>query len=192
VKHPESLKEMPYQTLPGGTAPLVQIVHPAILIDLAYATPQNFTGRVLYTDNRARLRPEAAAALLRAADSFAAIGLRLVLLDAFRPVHVQQSLWAIRPDPEFVADPAIGSDHSRGVAVDVTLADATGNLDMGTDFDAALPQSHHDRSDIGPQAVKNRDILRHTMANAGFAANPYEWWHYALEGAARYPILQVS
>lgn len=178
--------------MPGGTAPLVQIIHPAIKIDLAYATTQNFTGRVLYTDTRAWLRPEAADALLRAADSFAAMGLQLVLLDAFRPVSVQQALWAIRPDPEFVADPAIGSDHSRGVAVDITLADAKGHLDMGTDFDAALPQSHHDRHDIAPQAVRNRETLRRVMAEAGFAANPYEWWHYALEGAARFPILRVS
>jgi D-alanyl-D-alanine dipeptidase len=158
--------------MPGGTIPLVQIAHPAIRIDLAYATTRNFTGRVLYPDNRARLRPETADALHRAANLFAAMGLQLVLLDAFRPVHVQQALWAIRPDPEFVADPAIGSDHSRGVAVDVTLADATGPLDMGTDFDAALPQSHHDRFDIAPQAVRSRETLRKTMADAGFAANP--------------------
>ena len=175
----------------GGSVPLVPIVHPAIKIDLAYATTQNFTGRILYTDTKAWLRPEAAAALLKAADSFAAKGLQLVLLDAFRPVSVQQALWAIRPDPEFVADPAIGSDHSRGVAVDVTLADAAGHLDMGTDFDAALPQSHHDRRDLAPDAIRNRDILRRTMVDSGFVANPFEWWHYALAGAGLYPILRT-
>lgn len=183
---------MPSDPLTCGTAPLVQIIHPAIRIELAYATTQNFTGRVLYPDTRARLRPEAAEALFRAADGFAAMGLHLVLLDAFRPPEVQRALWAIRPDPEFVADPAVGSDHSRGVAVDVTLADAKGRLDMGTAFDAALPQSHHDRSDLSPGATRNRDILRQVMARAGFAANPFEWWHYALAGAARYPILHSA
>jgi D-alanyl-D-alanine dipeptidase len=175
--------------MPGGTTPLVQIVHPAILIALAYATTQNFTGRILYTDNHARLRPEAAAALLKAADRFAAMGLQLVLLDAFRPVSVQQALWAIRPDPEFVADPAIGSDHSKGVAVDVTLADASGHLDMGTDFDAAVPQSHHDRLDIPDLANERRSVLRNVMAAAGFQANPLEWWHYALNDAQQYSQL---
>lgn len=175
-----------------GTAPLVQIVHPAIRIELAYATTQNFTGHILYPDTRAHLRPEAADALFRAADSFAAMDLHLVLLDAFRPPEVQRALWAMRPDPEFVADPAIGSDHSRGVAVDVTLADAKGRLDMGTEFDAALPQSHHDRTDISAEATGNRAILRQIMAKAGFDANPFEWWHYALAGALRYPILQVA
>lgn len=182
---------MSSQDTTSGTALLVQVIHPAIRIDLAYATEQNFTGRVLYADTRAWLRPEAADALFRAADSFAASGLRLVLLDAFRPTSVQRALWAIRPDPEFVADPAIGSDHSRGVAVDVTLANAEGWLDMGTDFDAALPQSHHDRSDVSTEATANRDLLRRAMIKAGFVANPLEWWHYALAGAVRYPILQA-
>jgi D-alanyl-D-alanine dipeptidase len=182
---------MSSQVPSGGTAPLVQIIHPSIRVALAYATAQNFTGRVLYPDNRAWLRAEAAEALFRAADRLADMGLILVLLDAFRPVSVQRALWAIRPDPEFVADPAIGSDHSRGVAVDVTLADAAGELDMGTAFDTALPQSHHDSVDIGPRAAGNREILRKAMADAGFAANPNEWWHYALRDAGRYPILNA-
>jgi D-alanyl-D-alanine dipeptidase len=180
---------MPNPPLPGGTARLVQIDHPAIKVELAYATPQNFTGRVLYADTRAWLRPEAATALYRAADRLATTGLQLVLLDAFRPVSVQRALWAIRPDPEFVADPAIGSDHSKGVAVDVTLADASGHLDMGTDFDAAVPQSHHDRLDIPDLANERRSVLRNVMAAAGFQANPLEWWHYALNDAQQYSQL---
>lgn len=90
----------PNHPSPGGTARLVQISHSAIEVDLAYATAQNFTGRVLYADARAWLRPEAAVALYSAADSLATMGLHLVLRDAFRPVSVQQALWAIRPDPE--------------------------------------------------------------------------------------------
>jgi D-alanyl-D-alanine dipeptidase len=172
--------------LPGGTPLLVQISHPAINVELAYATPMNFAGRVLYSDARAYLRTEAATALYSAADILADKGLQLVLLDAFRPVSVQKALWAIRPDPEFVADPAIGSDHSKGIAVDVTLADASGHLDMGTDFDAPMPQSHHDRLDIPEPAIERRLVLRAAMAKAGFQANPHEWWHYALADGQRY------
>jgi D-alanyl-D-alanine dipeptidase len=178
---------MPTYPLPGGDARLVQIARPSIVVSLAYATPQNFTGQVLYDDSRAWLHPEAADALYRAADSIAATGLRLVLLDAFRPISVQHALWAIRPDPEFVADPAIGSDHSKGIAVDVTLADASCVLDMGTDFDAAVPQSHHDRSDISAIANDRRFLLRKCMTAAGFQENPMEWWHYALTDGHRYP-----
>ena len=165
---------------------LAQINHPAIEVALAYATPRNFTGRVFYPDSRAWLRPQAASALYNAANELAAIGLRLVLLDAFRPVSVQYALWAIRPDPEFVADPAIGSDHSKGIAVDVTLADDGGPLDMGTEFDAPVPQSHHDRLDIPAVANERRKVLRDAMVAAGFQANPFEWWHYALSDSQSY------
>ena len=168
---------------------LVQIVDPNIEVDLAYATENNFTGQVLYDDNRAYLRPEAAEALSKVASTLATLDIRIVLLDAFRPISVQHRLWAFRPDPEFVADPKIGSDHSRGIAVDVTLADSSGWLDMGTDFDAAVPQSHHDRFDIPKRAVENRNILREAMAKAGFQENPLEWWHYALTNGKGYPVI---
>lgn len=168
---------------------LVPVEHPALDISLAYATERNFTGQKLYDDTRVRLIPEAARALILSAEAVARRGLRLVVLDAYRPVSVQWRLWQVRPDPEFVADPTIGSDHSRGVAVDVTLSDGKAHLDMGTAFDAAVPQSHHDRRDISPAAQKNRDILRTVMLAGGFEANPFEWWHYALKGASRYPLL---
>ncbi|RWR06217.1 D-alanyl-D-alanine dipeptidase [Paenirhodobacter populi] len=172
-----------------GTLPLVALTHPALRIALAYATTENFTGRVLYRETRAFLHPDAARAISRAADAFVAQGLTPVILDAYRPVSVQKALWAVRPDPEFVADPAVGSDHSRGIAVDITLARGSEWLDMGTAFDAAVPQSHHDRSDISAEATINRTILRRVMAEAGFAENPMEWWHYALPRGKNYPIL---
>jgi D-alanyl-D-alanine dipeptidase len=182
---------MPELPSPGESPLLVQITNPLIQIDLAYAAPHNFTGRILYPDNRAFLRPETARALDRAAAFVADAGLRLVLLDAFRPVAVQEALWAIRPDPEFVADPRIGSDHSRGTAVDVTLADGSGQLDMGTGFDVAAPQSHHDRDDIAEPAQRNRTLLREAMSQAGFDANPHEWWHYALKQGKSFAIIRT-
>lgn len=174
---------------PPSPLPLVPLDHPAIDIALAYATVNNFTGRALYTEARALLRAEAAQALYRAADIFAAQGLRILLLDAYRPVSVQRMLWAVRPDPDYVADPAVGSDHSRGTAVDLTLSDTKGVLDMGTDFDAAVVQSHHGRQDIAPAAIANRLVLRAGMEAAGFVINPQEWWHYALPGHRDFPLL---
>ena len=172
---------------------LVPIQHAAIDVQLAYATTENFAGEVLYTtpeDRQARLHRHAADALFHAADRAAALGLRFLLLDAYRPQAVQRRLWEVRPDPEFVADPEIGSDHSRGTAVDLTLTRADGTvLDMGTDFDAALQQSHHSRIDIHREAQQNRLILLGLMVGAGFEMNPYEWWHYALENSENYPLL---
>lgn len=180
---------MPDSNAASGTLPLVMVAHPAITLDLAYAGVGNFAGRAFYAEARALLRPEAAAALYLAADMVARLGLRLVLLDAYRPVAVQRMFWDIRPDPMYVADPAIGSDHSRGTAVDLTLADAAGALDMGTAFDAAVEQSHHGRADIAAAAIGNRLILRGVMEAAGFLANPHEWWHYALPGRPEFTLL---
>lgn len=180
---------MPNDLLAPVMSQLVEIADPNIVVRLAYASADNFTGRVLYTDPRAFLRAEAAQALINAGNTLATKNVRLVLLDAFRPVSVQRALWSVRPDPEFVADPKVGSDHSRGIAVDVTLADASGWLDMGTDFDAAVPQSHHDRSDIRAVAIQNRSLLRDTMAAAGFEENPLEWWHYALPCKSDFPLI---
>lgn len=169
---------------------LRDISHPAIDIDLLYAGPDNFTGRPIYDRAVALLHEDAAAALFRAAELAAALALRLKIYDAYRPAAAQRRLWAFRPDPEFVADPARGSDHTRGVAVDLTLADAAGSpLGMGTGFDAAVPQSHHGRADIPAAALLNRSLLLGIMAAAGFRHNPREWWHYSLPDAAAYPLL---
>ena len=173
---------------------LVNLDHPAIDIDLAYATVNNFTDQILYTTPdqcTAKLDKIAAEALYRAADMAAGIGLRILVLDAFRPVSVQEKLWAVRPDPEFVANPALGSDHSRGTAIDLTLTTEQGRvLDMGTDFDAALKQSHHGRTDLSPVAQANRATLLGLMTAAGFELNWYEWWHYNLPNSSLFPLLE--
>lgn len=178
--------------MPTKSLPLVEVSHPNIRSDLAYATTQNFTGRVLYQNDTALLRPEAAAALYRVADAAGEMGLKVVVLDAYRPVSVQKELWAVRPDPDYVADPAIGSDHSRGTAVDLTLEDKGGILDMGTDFVAPVVQSHHGRQDITAAAITNRLVLASLMTNAGFLLNPLEWWHYALPAQEDFVILDDS
>src|SRR5882672_5572813 len=95
-------------------------------VALAYATPENFTGRPVYGRAACYLRPEAAVLLRRAIALAWPHGLRLKLLDAFRPSEAQWALWTHTPDPEFLADPRRGSPHSRGVAIDLTLIDGQG------------------------------------------------------------------
>jgi len=160
-------------------------------IALAYATPDNVTGKPIYTRAEAQLHPDAAAALLRASALCAPLGLKLRIFDAFRPVEAQWRLWEVFPDPEFVADPRQGSNHSRGIAVDLTLIEAgTGAaLDMGTPFDDFTAESHHGRHDLPAKVQRNRALLLGIMTAAGWNWNRFEWWHYQLFDHASYPLL---
>jgi zinc D-Ala-D-Ala dipeptidase len=159
-------------------------------LELAYATPDNFTGAPVYRRAACFLHPDAAAALRRAIALAAPLGLRLKVYDGFRPSEAQWRLWDHTPDPEFLADPRRGSPHSRGVAVDVTLLDRNGReLDMGTGFDAFTPLSHHGRTDVAPEAQRNRLLLLGLMTAAGWDFYRNEWWHYQLFDARRYPVL---
>jgi len=159
-------------------------------IDLKYATSDNFTGKPAYKAAHCFLHPEAAEALRRAVMLALPLGLRFRIFDAFRPSEVQWKLWEHTPDPNFLADPAKGSPHSRGVAIDLTLIDSNGAaLDMGTAFDAFTPLSHHGRTDISTEAQKNRLIFMGLMTTAGWDFYRNEWWHYQLFNSKTYPLL---
>lgn len=157
---------------------------------LAYAGAGNFTGAPVYRRAACFLHPRAAAALARAVDAAAALGLRLRIFDAFRPAEAQWVLWRHTPDPEFLAHPRRGSPHSRGVAVDLTLIDDGGRaLDMGTGFDDFTPRAHHGAGDVGAAARRNRLLLLGVMTEAGWDFYRNEWWHYQLFEPRRYPLL---
>ncbi|HTH95981.1 MAG TPA: D-alanyl-D-alanine dipeptidase [Stellaceae bacterium] len=161
-----------------------------VMLDIAYATERNFTDRPVYRRPGCYLHADAAAALARAIEIARPLGFRLKLFDAFRPAEAQWRLWNVRPDPEFLADPRRGSPHSRGVAIDLTLIDRSGQeLDMGTGFDAFTPLSHHGVTDVPVEAQRNRLILMGVMTAAGWDFYRNEWWHYQLFNARRYPLL---
>jgi D-alanyl-D-alanine dipeptidase len=172
--------------------PLVEITSQShdVELDIAYATPRNITGHPVYARAACYLHPDALRALERAIALARPHGLRLRIFDAFRPSEAQWALWAVRPDPEFLADPRQGSPHSRGVAVDLTLAEHGGAaLDMGTAFDAFTALSHHGHTGISPAAQRNRLLLLGLMTAAGWDFYGNEWWHYQLFDARRYPLL---
>ena len=160
-------------------------------IDLRYATDRNFTGRPVYARALPLLHADATAALTRAINQARQLSLRLKLLDLYRPPEAQWRLWQHTPDPEFLAVPWQGSPHSRGVAVDLTLLDARGHeLDMGTEFDAFTPRSHHGDLQVSVEAQRHRLLLLGLMTSAGFDFYRAEWWHYQLVDArSRYPLL---
>ena len=165
-----------------------------VLVDLRYVGADNFVGRDLYGKlDCAWLHKEAANALQQAADLLATLHpeLKLMVLDALRPHRVQELLWqhlAGTPLQMYVADPARGSIHSFGMAVDVTLVDVHGQeVDMGSAFDEFSEKSHPDleaqmlaAKKISQQHIHHRKILRKVMLAAGFHGIHSEWWHFNL------------
>ncbi len=171
---------------------LTEIAPPAFDIDLEllYATADNLSGVPIYRSAVCLLHPDAARRLTDAIRLARGIGCRLRVYDAFRPTEAQWRLWQAFPDPTYIADPRLGSNHSRGVAIDLTLADADGMpLDMGTGFDEMTERSHHGRSDLTAKQQRNRAKLLGVMVAAGWEHYPSEWWHYQLPDAERYPLL---
>ena len=172
--------------------PLVEITAKKhkVIIDMVYASPNNLIGRPIYETARCLLHREAEPHLRKASDIAALAGLRLKVFDAYRPPKAQEIFWKHLPDPRYVADIVQGSNHSRGVAVDLTLVDKAGeDLDMGTSFDAMVELSHHFHPKLPPQAQRNRLWLLGIMTQAGFKRIDSEWWHYELPDALEYPLI---
>lgn len=164
-------------------------------IDLVYATARNFTGAPIYRRAQCWLHRDTAELLARAATLCREVGLRLRVLDAFRPAEAQWALWRHLPDPDYIADPRRGSPHSMGAAVDVTLVDVAAGreLEMGTGFDDMRPLSWHGDTTIPAVPQRNRAILLGLMTAAGFDFYRNEWWHYQLfKPRGRYPVLSDS
>lgn len=178
--------------------PLVRVTPEShdVVIDLLYATADNFTGQPVYAASAGCfLNAEAEKLLCRATELARPLGLRLKLFDAFRPAEAQWVLWNHTPDPGFLADPRRGSPHSMGAAIDLTLVDGESGaeLDMGTAFDEFTPRSHHGNQDIPAAAQRNRHLLMGVMTTAGWDFYRNEWWHYQLFNArARHPVLSDS
>ena len=112
------------------------------------------------------------------------------MFDGYRPPKAQEIFWKHLPDPRYVADIVQGSNHSRGVAVDLTLVDERGQeLDMGTTFDTMNERSHHFDPGLSVQAQRNRLWLLAIMTQAGFKRIDSEWWHYELPEALEFPLI---
>jgi zinc D-Ala-D-Ala dipeptidase len=154
-----------------------------ISIDFPYATNDNFVKTKLYSCSRCFLRPDVTKALHKAHEQLQEQEYGLRLFDCYRPHKVQYKMWDIKPDERYVGNPKKGSDHNRGIAVDLTIIDRNGNpLDMGTPFDDFSPKAHHTYRKLSPTVIKNRLLLKNTMASVGFHHVDTEWWHYAWNG----------
>jgi zinc D-Ala-D-Ala dipeptidase len=164
-----------------------------IRLDVRYATEYNFMEEQLYPVAKAVLRKPAAESLSEVQEDLKERGLELEVFDGYRPYEVTEKIWEPYQDPDFVADPAEGSRHNRGCAVDVTLVDsATGEeLLMPTDYDDFTEQAAHDYADLPEEAIRNRDLLREVMEGHGFAALETEWWHYDCQDWERFEVMDL-
>lgn len=171
---------------------LVDVVKtfPQLTIDMKYATADNLCGQPIYCEDRCLLHPDAAAALEKSISIAALAGYTLLVYDAYRPQAAQRNLWQACPDPAYVVEVSLGSNHSRGTAVDVTLVDSEGQvLDMGAGFDEMHPRSHPYYPGLTREAHRNRLMLNAVMFGGGFAGIATEWWHFELPDSGRYPLL---
>ncbi len=158
------------------------------IIDIKYATTDNFVKEIIYPCGRFFLRPEVANALEKVSVLLKEKGFKLILFDGYRPKPAQQKLWDKVPDSNYVAPPSEGSMHNRGVAVDLSLTDMDGNeLDMGTPYDFFGPKGHHDYTDLPKSILDLRKTLKSVMEANGFQSIRTEWWHYSYKGAP-YPL----
>lgn len=154
-----------------------------IIIDMRYATTNNFVKEKMYNCSRCFLRPEVAQRIVEAHLMLQEGGLGLKMLDCFRPRPIQQRLWDKFKNPLYVTDPAKGSMHNRGAAVDLTIVDTDGKqLDMGTAFDYFGKEAHHAYTNLSKEVLANRKLLLETMQAVELHPITTEWWHYSYRG----------
>ena len=177
---------------------LVELVRldTAIHLDIRYATADNFTHRPMYAQARAFLQRPAAMALLRVRRKLLPGGFGLLVKDAYRPWSVTKKFWDETPPAkrEFVANPAKGSKHNRGCAVDCTLYElATGKeAAMPSAYDEFSPRAAPRYSGGTAQERRLRDLLIAAMAAEGFTVDPGEWWHFDYRDWKHYRVLDIS
>ena len=131
------------------------------IYDMRYATSDNFLKAKVYDCAECFLRLKTVKSLIEANDSFKKMGYKIKIFDCYRPLDIQKKMWKIVPDPSYVADPAKGSIHNRGGAVDITLVDSKGKeLNMGTPFDFFGIEASHNYQNLSQEIKDNRELLK--------------------------------
>jgi D-alanyl-D-alanine dipeptidase len=167
---------------------------PGIVLDIRYATTNNFTREKIYKSARAFARKPVAEALKKAQSEFNAQGVGIKIFDAYRPYAATVKFYEVYRDTTFVASPYRGSRHNRGCAIDMTLVDLkTGKeLKMPTGYDAFVKQARPTFPVNDPEIRKNRDLIIRVMQKYGFKVNSSEWWHFDFKGYSSYEVLDIA
>ena len=167
-----------------------------IKLEVRYATDNNFLGTKLYEQGRAFMQRPAAEALVRAQRVLSPLGFGLLIHDAYRPWYVTKIFWDATPDSLrwLVANPAEGSKHNRGAAVDLTLykLQTSVAVDMPSTYDESTDRAYANYP--GGTALQrwHRALLKRVMEHEGFTVNPQEWWHFDYKDWKSYPIGNVT
>lgn len=176
---------------------LVEIVKaiPSVILDIRYATKNNFTGVAVYQQARAFARKPVVNALQKIQEKLKKQGLGLKIFDGYRPYAVTVKFWKVTPlaKKAFVANPKAGSRHNRGCAVDLTLVDLKSGkeLEMPTPYDSFSEAASPTYQNIDPTQQKNRDFLIKIMENHGFTVFKNEWWHYDFNGWEKFLLMDI-
>ena len=179
-------------------AHLIELIKldPTIKLDIRYATENNFVGRKVYPEARAFLQKPAAKAVVRVHKKLKEQGLGLVIFDGYRPWTITKLFWDVTPEEKrkFVADPAKGSKHNRGCAIDLSIFDLkTGALlPMPSEYDEFTERASPNYTGGTPEQTRNRELLRKLMEGEGYTVNPNEWWHFDYKNWEDYAIYDIS
>lgn len=167
---------------------------PNIVLDIRYATKNNFTGQILYKEAEAYLRLPAAIALKKVQTELNEMGLGIKIYDAYRPYSITELMWEYVKDDRYAADPKKGSRHNRGCAVDLTIIELSSGeeLEMPTPYDDFTNKAHHAYMNLERHVIKNRALLKSLMEKYGFESITSEWWHYDFKGWSKYELMNIS
>ena len=186
----ESLKDHPEKEMVGLSA------CPGIVLSLRYAGSDNFLHKKLYPGKVSNtfLRKPVLEALIRVNRELNKKGMMLVVYDAYRPYSVTETIWETVKDDRYAADPANGSGHNRGVAVDLTIADLKSGqlLRMPTDFDNFTDSARQDFPLSDSAMIRNRNLLRELMMKNGFLPLSTEWWHFSWPDPGKFEVMDLS
>jgi D-alanyl-D-alanine dipeptidase len=175
---------------------LVEItsVNPNIVISLPYATKDNFCDQVLYPVERCFLRRSVVERLDLVQKDLEKDGYGLKIWDGYRPRSVQYKMWAIKPNTNYVANPARGSRHNRGAAVDLTLIDfnTKEEVKMPTDYDVFSLRAHAYYDKLPKEILANKRRLQKAMTKHGFQIMRSEWWHFDARGWTQFPLMNTG
>jgi len=166
---------------------------PSVKLDIRYATTNNFMHQVMYQQARAFARKEVVEQLKKIQQELYKKGYGLLIFDGYRPYAITVAFYQKASDKNFVANPAKGSIHNRGCAVDLTLISLkTGKeVVMPTPYDSFSAAAAANYSKVSTVALKNRTLLISTMQKYGFTVMPNEWWHFDYKGWGNYELMDI-
>jgi len=167
---------------------------PAIVLDIRYATTNNFTKQKIYPLAKAYARKPVAEAVKQAQAELKSMGLGIKIFDAYRPYKATVKFYEVYHDTTYVASPYRGSRHNRGCAIDMTIINLQSGqeLKMPTAYDSFQKAAWPSTPVKDPEVKKNRDLIISVMQKQGFKVNSSEWWHFDFKGWKNFEVLDID